>query len=98
MKWLYKLDNPEAANSSNFVPNVSMDDANDKWLFFNKLDSNTLEVEYRGFQSRKCFDKNAQPNLVQVLEGLYEVNLLTKKCQTIYWKGKLNCKEIRKNK
>jgi len=88
VRWLYKLENLEA-NSSNFVPNVSMDDTADKWLFFNKLDSTSLEVEYRSFQSRKSFDSKSQPNLVQVLDDLYEVNLLTKKCQTIYWKGKM---------
>lgn len=88
VKWFYKLDLIE--NSSNMAPNVSItEDTNDKWIYFNRLDSSSLEAECRGFLSRKQYDSNSQPNLVQVLDGLYEVNLLTKKCQAIYWKGKL---------
>jgi hypothetical protein len=82
VKWLYKSD---SENSSNLVTNS--DDTSNRWLTFNKMDSTSLEVEYRSFQSRKLFDSNSQPNLIQVFEDLYEVDLLKKKCQAIYWKG-----------
>ncbi len=43
----------------------------------------SLELGYRCMVSEKLVDK-----LVQVLDDLYEVNLSTKKCYAIYWKGR----------
>ena len=70
------------SNNSNSNPNVS---SNKKWIMFNKLDSFNLEVEYRSMQTQA---DASEPKLVQVLDDLYEVNLTTRKCYAIYWKGK----------
>jgi len=99
VKWFYKPDqdqtttsNSSGSNTTN-SPNIIDDSINDsnstnkKWLYFNKLDSFNLEVEYRSLQTKRLFTNNIEPNLVQVLDGLYEVNLLTKKCNAIYWKA-----------
>jgi hypothetical protein len=61
-----------------------------KWYMFNKWDSYNIEVEYRDMLSRKHLNVASEPKLVQVLDGLYEVNLGVKKCFSIYWKSKQN--------
>ena len=61
-----------------------------KWYMFNKWDSYNIEVEYRDMLSKKQTNTGAEPKLVQVLDGLYEVNLSVKKCFSIYWKSKLD--------
>lgn len=61
-----------------------------KWYMFNKWDSYNIEVEYRDMLSKKQSNIGAEPKLVQVLDGLYEVNLSVKKCFSIYWKSKLD--------
>jgi hypothetical protein len=61
-----------------------------KWQMFNKWDSYNLEVEYRKMLNKtqlKIENNDCQPNLVQVLDRLFEVNLTTKKCYPIYWKS-----------
>lgn len=88
VKWFYKLDQEQT--SSTVVTNTEneTDSSNKKWLYFNKLDSCNLEVEYRNIQAKKVNNIPMQePHLVQVLENLYEVNLKTKKSTAIYWKG-----------
>jgi hypothetical protein len=101
VKWFYKPDqdqtttsNSSGSNTTNSPNIIIIDDSindsnstNKKWLYFNKLDSFNLEVEYRSLQTKRLFTNNIEPNLVQVLDGLYEVNLLTKKCNAIYWKA-----------
>ena len=75
--WFYKKDQEiNALKAQNSCP---------KWIMFNKLDSFNLEVEYRSMQTQA---DASEPKLVQVLDDLYEVNLTTRKCYAIYWKGK----------
>ncbi len=54
-----------------------------KWHTFNKIDSVNLELGYRCMLNEKLTEK-----LVQVLDDLYEVNLSSKKCYAVYWKGR----------
>jgi hypothetical protein len=61
-----------------------------EWSIFNKLDSFNLEMEYRAVQQikqEKSTNNNSERKLIQVLDNLYEVNLQTKVCLPIYWKG-----------
>lgn len=67
------------ANASKETNQVS----NKKWNLFGKIDSTNLELKYRALLN----EKSGEPKLVQVLDNLYEVNLTTKKCYAIYWKG-----------
>jgi hypothetical protein len=61
-----------------------------KWLMFNKRDSYNLELEYRDMISKKLLNVTADPpKTVQVLDSLYEVNIMTKKCYSIYWKSRI---------
>lgn len=100
VKWFYRLDQETNMNTNLNTANpniiVTSDDPTSnettinakKWTYFNKLDSYNLELEYRNIQSKKLYSKeNVDSNLVQVLDGLYEVNLTTKKCYAIYWKA-----------
>ena len=59
-----------------------------KWIEFNKLDSFNLETEYRETLGRKHLNYSSESKTVQVLDDLYEVDLETKKCYSIYWKSK----------
>ena len=74
LKWFYKL---EIKNPKKL--------AKLKWISFNRLDSFNLEFEYISFNISK-----SKPNLVQVLDGLYEVNVETRECNPIYWNGSKN--------
>jgi hypothetical protein len=58
-----------------------------KWFEFNKYDSYNLELEYRDMMTKKNCNVSIPSKPVQVLENLYEVNLETKKCYSIYWKS-----------
>ena len=61
-----------------------------KWLMFNKIDSYNLELEYRDMISKKLQNITVDPpKTVQVLDSLYEVNITTKKCYSIYWKSRM---------
>jgi hypothetical protein len=61
-----------------------------KWLMFNKTDSYNLELEYRDMISKKLLNAATDPpKTVQVLDSLYEVNITTKKCYSIYWKSRI---------
>jgi len=61
-----------------------------KWIMFNKHDSYNLELEYRDMISKKLLNVAADPpKTVQVLDSLYEVNITTKKCYSIYWKSRI---------
>lgn len=61
-----------------------------KWLMFNKTDSYNLELEYRDMISKKLLNiVTDPPKTVQVLDSLYEVNITTKKCYSIYWKSRI---------
>ena len=54
---------------------------------FSKWDSINLELEYRDVATRRSSNNSqTDPKLVQVLDNLFEVNMLTKKCYPIYWK------------
>jgi hypothetical protein len=74
------------ANASLNVHHIS----SKKWYMFNKWDSYNLESEYRDMITKKQMNISTadEPKLVQVLDNLYEVNLATKKCNPIYWKGR----------
>jgi hypothetical protein len=58
-----------------------------KWFEFNKYDSYNLELEYRDMMTKRNLNISVSSKPVQVLENLYEVNLETKKCYSIYWKS-----------
>lgn len=73
-----QVNEPGATNSNNTV-------SNKKWIQFNKHDTANLEQKHRQIFNEK---KSTEPKLVQVLDDLYEVNLTTKKCYAIYWKGR----------
>lgn len=74
VKWFYKLDDDSFNDLKRY--------GDKKWICFNKLDSYNLETEYRQSKSNRT-----KPNLIQVLEGLYEVNLVKHICYPIYWEG-----------
>ena len=59
---------------------------NRKWQPFSKSDSYKLEAKYRSVVSNDSV--NEHNRFVQVLDDIYEVNLTTRKCYAIYWKGK----------
>ncbi len=76
VKWFYKeKDDNTCKQHTNTKTNTIINDF--KWTPFNKFDSFNLEKNYQN----KC------ANLIQVLDNLYEVNLETKQCNAIYWKG-----------
>ena len=56
---------------------------------FNKRDSYNLELEYRDMFSKKLLNAECTPKNVQVLDSLYEVNLASRKCNSIYWKSRV---------
>jgi len=74
------------ANASLNVHHIS----SKKWYMFNKWDSYNLESEYRDMIIKKQMNVSSadESKLVQVLDNLYEVNIVTKKCNPIYWKGR----------
>jgi hypothetical protein len=79
VKWSYKEEDEED-DSNKSAKNLNI--INDlKWTPFNKLDSFNLEQNYRN---------NPLTNKIQVLDGLYEVNLETRQCKAIYWNGIIN--------
>lgn len=53
-----------------------------EWLPFSKFDSMQLEVAYQRMVRKRIINKT----LVQVKDGLYEVDLSSKVCYAIYWK------------
>jgi hypothetical protein len=61
------------------------DSTSTKWSIFNGLDSLSLECEY--LVSRQNNSKSIKP--VQVLNRLFEADILEKKCFAIYWEGNL---------
>jgi hypothetical protein len=71
-KWFYKFDIKNPKKKAKL-----------KWKSFNKLDSFNLEFEYINFTKSNL----VKPNLVPVLDGLYEVNIETRECKPIYWDG-----------
>ena len=74
VKWFYKLDEDSYKRKKRY--------GDRKWIFFSKLDSYNIELEYRNSRIQR-----RKPNLVQVLDGLYEVNLRLRECFPIYWEG-----------
>ncbi len=57
-----------------------------------QYDSFNLETEYRELLLGKHLmhqTPDATSRTVQVLDGLYEVDLNTKKCYSIYWKSRI---------
>ena len=82
VKWFYKEKDDNTCKQHANTKTVINDF---KWTPFNKFDSFNLEKNYRN----KC------SNLIQVLDGLYEVNLETKQCNAIYWKGNVYLRIIR---
>ena len=60
------------------------DQTSSKWQPFNGLDSLSIECEYL-FSKQNNNLKSSK--LVQVLNRLFEVNILERKCSPIYWEG-----------
>ena len=78
-------------NNVNNLRNNSNHISSKKWIMFNNRDSFNLEIEYRDMMSKKLTNVasgDASKN-VQVLDSLYEVNLATRKCNSIYWKSRM---------
>jgi len=77
IKWFYKEEEYSTKKTSKEQKII-----NDlKWTPFNKLDSFNLEKNYQNYQN------DSLTNVIQVLDGLYEANLQTRKCKAIYWNG-----------
>ena len=73
-------------------PTTTTSSNSKNWQTFNKWDSYNLEVEYREMMTLSKKSSSAYENnkLVQVLNNLYEVDLIKKRCSPIYWdSGKL---------
>lgn len=60
------------------------DSTSSKWSVFNGLDSLSLECEFLLSKQGNCKTKM---KAVQVLNRLFEVDILEKKCSPIYWEG-----------
>lgn len=80
VKWFFRdVDNEEAKKSKNSSYSI-------KWTPFDEIDSYNLELEYRNLIESN-YDSNC---IIQVLDGLYEVDLSKRECYSIYWEGKKN--------
>lgn len=80
-----ETNNNDINNNNNTCPG-SINLTSKKWHMFSKVDSFNIELEYRDMISKKQINFVSEPKLVPVLEDLFEVNLNTKKCYSIYWK------------
>lgn len=80
------IDNDINNNNNSNTCTGNINTTSKKWHMFSKMDSYNLELEYRDMMSRRQLGLQSEPNVVQVLNDLYEVNLETKKCYPIYWK------------
>lgn len=77
-------DGSQSANTTTDSTNSNNPSNNKKWILFNKTDTAKLEAKYRAL----IINPNEASKSVTVLGDIYEVNLVTRKCYSIYWKIK----------